>query len=801
MNSRLLYIITIILLLASFQINCIAQNNIVLKGKVYAENKALEFANVVLYKKGATSKPFRHTITDSLGQFSISDLIQQDYELKISMIGFRDHIDDLKIIKSIDVDKIELLLDSTNTSTLEVFSKRKLIKKTSTGFIVNAKDNLAQATGTATDILRNTPTIVVDEEGNISMRGKSPLILVNGRNSIFSSTQRIPASSIETIEIVNSPSARYDADAESGIINIVLKKNTNKGTNGSIALGGGFGTKARQSNAFLFNHQLNKWNFGLAYDNRVSGRNRRAASERINFNIPDVNKITQNRFDERVEQTHNAKLNIDYAANKKNIFGLEIIANQSGEDNKETLYSNVNKLNNIFNYSNKRFSNEIVREKEIESALTYSKKFDDKRKTFDVSLSSTFDFDKENTDIKTQSLDYNNLNIGIPFLQRTHSYQNSSIHILRADYAFPYAEDGLIELGAKSTLRATNADFQTSNMLNNSYTFNTNASNVFKFNENIHAAYFALKNNYTISSENIIKYELGLRAESTDNNGHAITNNIQFNNQYLKLFPNANISYSFSQDNFIKLDYSKRINRPVLEQLNPFVDITDSLNPHSGNPYLKPELIDAIELGYNYEKKNFSVLTNVFYRYSTNIMRSFIAIKSNGVALSFPQNFGTGITYGVEQLITVKPLKFWNINASFSLFEQKINGSNINTEVQNSYTSWYSKLIQNFDTWKSGKLQIIANYNSPIATPQGTRIAVYNIDLGIQQKLWKGKGALGLVLTDVLDTQKGGITALTKEFKYYRNFKVDTRAIFLTLTYSFKDLFKEELLQNKFSND
>ena len=277
--------------------------------------------------------------------------------------------------------------------------------------------------------------------------------------------------------------------------------------------------------------------------------------------------------------------------------------------------------------------------------------------------------------------------------------------------------------------------------------------------------------------------------------------NISFSRNYFNFFPTANLAYYLNADDFLKLGFNRRINRPGLGQLNPFTDITDSLNPHSGNPNLKPELINAVELGYNKEFKKSSFSVNVFYRYATNIIRHYISIAPNGVALTLPTNFGNSTTYGSEVMASIFPTTFWNFNASVSIFQQHIDGSNVSTDVSNDMTSWYAKLINNFSLWKGSKLQLISNYNSPTATPQGRSVPIYNVDAGFQQKLFKNKAALGIVLTDVFNTQQKGVRAYSSDFSYVRDFKIDTRAVLVTFAYSFGIKFKEELLENKFSND
>jgi outer membrane receptor protein involved in Fe transport len=741
--------------------------------------------------------------TDSIGNFFIKELPFEKFILKITIVGYRPYREEFAIESShpnVSFNAIELGEDITVLKAVEVSAQKQTLTKTSSGFIVQAKDNISQASGTATDLLRNTPTVVVDDEGAITIRGKTPLILVNGRNSILSSTDRIPASSVESIEIINNPSARYDADADGGIINITLKKNKANGTNGSMALGGGHGANGRMNSAFVLNHQNGKWNVALAYDNRFSNRTRRAQAERIDFTSPSDYDLIQNRHDLRFEQTQNLKFNTDYNMNKNNVFNFELIGNLNGEDNHETLVSRFNNDSGQFNNQNSRYSAEFLREKAVESALNYNHKFADQRKNLSVNLSTAFNFDRENTDISTQSLDQDNNNLGNPYLQRTHNYQNLNISNFRFDYTQPVGGHGTIETGYKLILRRTDTDYQNAYFKNNEYAVNPNASNMFHFSEQIHAAYFIYRNLVGPQDSPKLKYEVGIRGEPVSNRGKEADKTL-FTNNYFNYYPSLNVAYYTSTTNFLKLVFSRRINRPALDQLNPFVDITDSLNTHGGNPYLKPELINSTEFGYNMEWKNVSSVSNLFYRYSTNIIRPFISLNQNGVALTVPMNFGNAQVYGFEEILSAHATKFYSFNAAVSLFQQIINGSNVNSDAVNNYFSWYAKAINNFTLWKGGKMQLIGNYNSPIATPQGTRIAVYNVDGGFQQKLFKNKAAIGLVVTDIFNTQYSGLTAVSSDFNYHRKFKVDTRAFLVTFTYSFKTLAKEELLENKFSND
>ncbi len=793
-----------LILQAIFATVVFSQPRASVNGRVISNNLPVEYANVVLYQLNDSTKIIDAATTDSLGSFVLKGLQVNTYLLKIQMLGYMTLRKEFKVDSSsqkISFNPIELVQDVKTLNSVEVVAQKNILKKTTSGFIINTSEDISQATGTATDLLRNTPTVVVDEDGNITIRGKSPMILINGRNSVLSNTDRIPASSVESIEIINNPSAKYDAAAESGIISIKLKKNVAHGTNGSVALGAGYGAKGRVNGAFIINHQSGKWNLGLSYDNRFAGRTRKAEAERINYHLPDEYYLIQNRHDDRSEGTQNLKLDVDFTPNRKNAFSFEVLGNLTNQHNHETLVSTFEKQNQNFNSKNSRYSDEIPNEKAIEAAFTYARKFSDKRQYLNASLTSSFNFDKENTNITTQSLDSLGQSIGEPFLQQTYNYQNSNVSNLSFDYTQPIGKKAVLETGYKGILRITDVDFQSSWYINNEYVPNPAASNLFHFNEQVHALYLVYKNYIGNADSPVFRFDIGIRGEQTWNNGDTKENGISFSNNYFNLFPSGSIAWYHKPDDYLKFTFGRRINRPGLGQLNPFIDITDSLNPHGGNPYLKPELINSLELGYNKDWKKVSTLSNLFYRYSTDIIRSYISLDTTGVALVIPMNYGSAVTYGFEEILSAFPLKFWSFNFSFSIYQQIINGENVNVEAANNLVSWYTKFINNFTLWKGGTLQFIGNYNSPIATPQGTRIATYYVDGGFRQKLFKGKGAVGLVVTDIFNSLKSGMTAENSDFNYHRYFKVDTRAVLVTFTYSFKTLAKEELLENKFSNE
>ncbi len=796
-------LIASILLFAISQYSFSQKTNSV-TGTISDGKTPLEFVDVVLKPVTDTTKTAAYAVTDSSGKFVLENINSAEYILKFRLIGFKSNSQKIKYTGTpILLGNIVLQEDANLLNTVVVNSQKKQIQKTNEGFVFNAVSNISQTGGTAIDMLKNIPTVAVDADDAISLRGKTPLILINGKNSAITNMNQIPASSIESIEIITSPTAKYDANAESGIINIKLKKNNLNGLNGAAVLGGGFGAKGRMNSSVLLNNKTDKWNVGLAYDNRFAGRTKNIKGERKNYFIDDEHFINQNRSDERTEGLQNLKLNVDFSPNDRNTISFEALGNMESQDNDETLKTDILNSSNQFYSSNKRHSLELERSKAAEFAFNYDRKFSDDRKSLTASITTSYNFHRENTDIDTDNYDENYAPIGDTFWQRTHNYEKENISNAIVNYAFPISEKSIIETGYKGTFRLFNSDFQSADLTNGEYVVNPMVSNIFDFNEQINAVY-ALWNSYSGSKENQKwKYNLGLRAENVSNNGATQNNSDHFSNDYLKIFPSGSVQLNLKSDEFLKFGYSKRINRPDLDDLNPFIDITDALNPHGGNPYLKPEIIHIVELSYNKDWDKYSLSGNAFYRNANNTIRQYGVLQDNGVILLQPQNIGNTVTYGLETIFSFKPISFYDGNISLTAFQQNINAGNLpqSEDVVSSAFSWYGKIINNFTPWKGGKLQVIGNYNSAVATAQGKRIPIYNVDMGFQQKLGKSNARLGLVVTDMFNTLESGYKNNTLLFRNSRTSKSDTRALMLTFAYTFRSDFKEKLLENQFSTE
>ncbi len=787
-----------------------AQGTGTIKGAVIEGGNPVEFATVFITSRIDSTKVLSGGVSDEAGRFTLENIPYGEYTLHVKMLGLiakKLSVELSATHEEVDLHLISLEADVQMLNAVEVLAAKELIQKTDEGFVVNAASNLTQIGGTAADLLKNMPGVLVGADGEVTLRGRTPLTLINGRVSGIAGIdraaqlQQIPASSIDRIEIISNPSAKYDADSEGGIINIVLKKNEDAGTNGAFAVGVGKGERYRLNASALINHKKDKWNIGAAYDNWYTTRTRRAKGDRINYDVPEMYYLTQRRFDERLVFYQNTKANVDFIPDKKNTVSFEALWAFPGEDNRETLKNTYETIDHDFTESNQRYSNEIRRSNIVEASLKYVRRFDAPDRLLIANVSNAFNKDKEDTDITTSDLSEEGDLLGTSSVQRTHVYQQTNLFNLSLDYAQPVSSHGLFETGYKGIMRYLNSDYERAVLENGNYINDPLNTGIFNFNEQIHAAYVQFTGWQGDQDAPRWKYNAGLRVEQVWNNGETVDKSTSFTNEYFNLFPSGSISYYTQKQNNLKLSYGRRITRPGLGQLNPFTDITDSLNQRSGNPELKPELIHSFELSYNHTIKNGSVSVAAFYRVRNNAILPYTVLDENGVAFTQPQNFSKAITYGSEVIAAYIPLSIYSLNASLSAFRVSIEDIDGTSEISKNLLSWYAKLVNNFTITKNGKLQIIGNYTAPTAIPQGESVAVYFVDAGYQHKVMKGKGRLGVVVTDIFNIQESGFITSDSNFTFSRIFKQDTRAVMITFGYSFRSSLKESLMENRFKND
>jgi len=777
-NSAYLFLI---ILLSFSNTKVIAQNNsFTVSGHAYdtKNGNPIQYAQVALFKKDA-KEPETFANTDENGKFELNAK-RGEYQLKIFFVGYKDKIlSDIALSKNIELGQVEMINDNNQLDEVEVRGTKPMVSTTVEGITINPDQNLSNLGGTLLDILRNTPSVRVGDDGSISLRGSSGTnVLINGRNSSLTrNLDRIPASSIDEIKVINNPNARYDAEAEAGIIDIKLKKGDKLGTNGGIdAL---YGTRGRSSFGGQINHRDIRYNVYAGYNYRdwknVSDRR----VDRIIFE--DEENLRQTTDSESQRAGHTFNYGADYYFGK-NTLNYEGVLNTSYSQQVNTLFSQLTDTNSddlILEYVRRNSENES--DDGYDNAIIYERDFKEKDRSFKFSASQSYtnQFKTQNIEIfrGTQTTDESELN----GRERAFTDEKRYNYVFQADYIHPFEDKMKLETGLKSNIRNFTYDFDFSrfSFQNQNFEDDPAVSNEFDYQDRIHAAYVVLSKSF--EKLDIIA---GLRGELTQLNTYLYNTDEENSQEYFNLFPSLQTLYKLTANQSFKFTYSRRIDRPTAWRLNPFPDITDSLNVRRGNPALQPELINSIELGYIFEGKKSSLTTNFFYRQIQGRL-DYITRVEDGISYSEPANLNTAESYGVEVIGLKDITPWWTLNGSVTGFNIRVDGSNISEEFTNNGYALNSKLNSDFKLPYDITLQLVGNYDSPEIEAQGSNLAQYYMDASIQKSFLDKKGSVSLSARDVFNTLRYAGDRLTNSFSQSYYSKRETRIFLLSARYSF----------------
>jgi outer membrane receptor protein involved in Fe transport len=738
----------------------------------------LGFVQVALFSSQDQTRPVSFSDSDDDGLFSL-EVPQGKYTFKAFFLGYKDFIlEEIVINGPIDLGEIKLSGDSQNLEEVIVQTTKLPFRSSMEGITITPENNLANVGGTLLDILRNTPSIIVSEDGSISLRGSTGTnILINGRNSsLTQNLDQLPASAVEEIRIINNPNARYDAEAEGGVIDIVLKKGQDLGTHGGLEAT--YGTRNRTNLGARMNHRSARLNTFVGYNfrdwknigNRRSTRNLFEDEETLEQNTESTNRNVG----------HNLTYGADYYFGN-NVLSYEGVYQSSLDRQINTLFAELERGGNepeAFDYV--RRNNESETDTGLDNALIFEHNFKDKGHLFRATASHSF-----RNQFKTQEIDiFNNTLNPIPEnltgQELAYIDEIRNISVLQADYIKPL-EFGKFETGVKSILRKFDNDYQyfRFNEAENEFVEDELISNRFIYEDQIYAGYALIS-----VAKSKFEYSLGLRGEMTVVDTYLQNTGERNQQNYFNLFPSVQGLYNVNEKHSLKFSYSRRIDRPTAWRLNPFPDITDSLNVRRGNPDLQPEMINSFELGHmaNFEKA--SLTSNLFYR-KVDGQLDFITIVEDGISYSQPENLLSAESYGLELIGTGEVSKWYSINGGLTLFRISVDGSNIGEEFTNSGFAWNVKVTQDFKLPFGFNFQLAGNYESPEIEAQGRDLAQYFIDGTLQKSLFNNKGSLALSVRDIFDTRRFAGFAQTNSFSQDFYSKQETRIVLLSARFNF----------------
>lgn len=770
-------IILIFIAVFTFTTTNAQHNKTIISGKILEKTTKtpLEFVTVAIYNK-LTKKAITGTTTTKNGTFTITTKATHFY-IEISFIGFKTKEISLFSKKNNQINLGTILIEE-NAQTLDEVVIRA--EKSTTEFkldrrVFNVGKDLSSTGASALEVLNNVPSVTVNIEGQVSLRGTSGVqMLINGKPSILANEESnalgtITADMIEKVEVITNPSAKYDAEGTGGIINIVLKKNEKRGLNGSITLN--TGVPNNHSLGLSLNKRTEKFNLfsqiGIGY------RTFPSKNKGINKDFRKKSEINSTGNANKNEQFYNIVLGTDYHINELNTLTLSgHFAYEKETEDAKTTFNNL-QLNSLINSWNRLEKTNGANPK-WEYELQYKKQFKD-NKEHNLLFSATGDFfgkDKKSTFTNNSTFGTNTNSE-----QKSRTNFKEAKYTYKADYTKPFLEKYTLEIGSQYQLNNVTNDYSVSNLKNNIWIEDNNLTNIFNYNQNVLGIYGTL--GYESEKWGI---KTGLRLENTHLKTHLKNTNQPNKQNYTNWFPSVHTSYKFTNNFSLQAGYSRRVSRPRLWDLNPFFNIRNNFNIFTGNPNLKPEYSDSYEISSINKVKKASFSISLYHRYTTDIMERVVTFKNN-INTTKPENIGTNAATGFEVNGKYNPTKWLSFHGDFNYnyFDRK---GNYNKQSFNfSGKRWSSRLTTKMKLPSSFDVEISGNYRSKYKTYQSKISESLFANLGVRKKVLNGKGSVNLSIRDIFASRiRESVSYLANEFYIYNKNK---RSTLFTIGFSY----------------
>lgn len=758
--------------------------------------EALPFATVLL-KKASDSTLVKGMITDENGELSTSKLPLGKFTLTFQSTGFislKMNLEEIHAESKIDLGTIIVSPISTELAEVKVMATKPFIEKKLDKTIVNVENSAMAAGNTTMEVLERSPGVIVDKDGNISLRGKSGArIMIDGKISYLTGAdlanylKNLPADQISQLEIMANPSSQYDAAGTGGIINIKLKKNANIGLNGSANGTLAQGIYLRESMGMNLNYRKNGWNWfgnGSFVDITKLERNH------LTRNFKAQNEVWENGFAFKNEnQATQLKGGVDWYYSKKTTLG--ILA--SGNINQFTIENGLNQTIQ-FNSSGTALTrlntyNMVKNPNQNYAAnLNFKHTYDSTGReiTLDLDYARFNDQSGSNLRSQFQKGDFSKLKADSLLLNNALSYVDQ--YSFKLDYSLPSFLRSKWGAGLKSSYVKTNNDlrFQGKNEGALSYTFLTGQSNQFIYTEQIHAAY--LNTERTIEK---FSYQIGLRGEWTlaDGLSKAYTDNAKdstFHRDYAQLFPSAFFQYDFSKNHNLGLNYSRRIDRPSYGDLNPFVFFLDNYTYKVGNPMLTPQLTNSLELTHTY-KGSFS--TTLGYSHTTNVITEILKQDTQArKSYQTTANMAERTTYSIGFSLPIPVAQWWTSNTDIYINRAELKGKVESFALSPSQNMFYINTNHIFTLPKEYRAEIGGQYFSGGLESAFIFGAGGSLNFGIQKMVLNKRGIIRLNAQDILFTSNPDVIIQYGDLDIYVRPRQDSRVFRLNFTYRFGNM-------------
>ena len=747
--------------------------------------EGLEYATISL-RNDLRPQMVQGGITDANGNFKL-EIFPGKYNITVEYIGFDTFIlEDVILRENKNLGKIDLSFAAESLEGVELVGERTEVEIRLDKRIYNVGKDITVRGGSVSDVMDNIPSVSVDVDGNISLRGNDNVrILINGKPSGLvglsgpQGLRQLPAESIEKVEVVTSPSARYEASGTAGILNIILKKEELKGLNGSVIANAGL--PKNLGGTVSLNWRTNKLNLfsTTTYSDSKSLGGGIFNSQYFNRNEPDT-YTNETRDYNRNRKNFFINLGAEYYFNDDTSLTLSGFVRRSDNTSEnETLIENLDSNQNILNAFG-RFQDEEEQDNSSQFTANFTKKFDDNGHELVIEVQS-----EKSTEDESDFADNTNV-----FDQSSSTEEEQRRTLVQLDYVYPIDENTQFELGYRGNFSQQETDYQVFDIIDNSNEINLDLTNFLVFKQNVNAA-------YTQFGKKVDKfsYLLGLRMENTHIVIDQRTSNEFKEKKYTDWFPTLNLSYEFSDSENITLGFSRRIRRPRSWSLNPFRSLTSLTFYRQGNPDLDPSYSNTYDFGYLKRWEKFTFNGSVYYQKATQVITRIteatgdIVVVSEDPLVEVPALRSTSVNLsdndriGTEFTLTYVPTRKVRISGNFNIFNSKTVGTFEEVDFGAEIVSWFARINSSFPLPFGLTSQLRAFYRGPRANAQTKSQGVFSMSGAINKNLYDKKATLSVRASDIFNSSIGKSTTLTEQFTNYTEFQWRQPTYIMTFTY------------------
>lgn len=758
-------------------------------------NQPLEYASIYAQNK-SNAAVVSGGMTDSKGFFSF-EVPEGNYYLKIDFLGFQTiEIPQIEVkgITSIGVQKIQD--DTQALEEVTIIAERSTVDIKLDKKVYNVGQDMIVKGGTASDVLDNVPSITVDAEGSVSLRGNENVkVLIDGKptglaSNISEAMRILPAESIEKVEVITNPSARYEAEGGAGIINIILRKGKALGINGSVT-----GTVGHPDN-YNANANVNfrSENFNLFTTSGYSDSNSEGYSINNSEYLDRITGLPSQYIDEsktmeRFRKGYNINFGVEWFLTDSATWTNVVSTRKNKIDNPNTVNYTYFDANRFLDYERVRLEDKDRTRENVEYTTSFEKKFKKDGHKLNLEYTISQDKDNDNSLIKDQISTQSNFN-----LERTFNTEKEVRNYIKADYVLPIGENGQFEAGYLGNFATTTTAFSLDKQENNQWINNQTISNTLAYKEKINALYMQYG-----SKINKFSYMLGLRYEDTNADVNQLTTQDFNNKKYNDLYPSVFLNYEFSESSTTSLSYSRRVNRPRGFFLNPFSNYSSDINFFQGNPDLDPAKTHAFDLGYMKRWTGFTLSSSAYFNKTEDAFQFVKRINGtteNGtpITVSSPINLATEYRYGFEFTANYTPFKWWRLNGNFNFYKSETKGdytfidkdgvADTQNFDNNSY-SWFARVSSKITLPYKIDWQVNGMYMAPQTTAQGKVKSSLSANLAFSKDILKDNATITLNVNDLFESRKRRYDLNLPYSNSYSDMQWRGRQINLSFTYRF----------------